>query len=148
MRISDWSSDVCSSDLFGDAADDLAVDEGDGGRVLQVDAQAAVLLADLDVEVGVQLLRGARIVRRAAGGQHRQGAAAQQVVHAAAGGIAQARDFVAGENVEAAARVDAGDDRSEEHTSELQTLLRKTYAGFCLYKKTTSARITSTPYTD
>src|SRR3546814_21135698 len=65
---------------FGDAADDLAVDEGDGGRVLQVDAQAAVLLADLDVEVGVQLLRGARIVRRAAGGQHRQGAAAQQVV--------------------------------------------------------------------
>src|SRR3546814_3909477 len=59
---------------FGDAADDLAVDEGDGGRVLQVDAQAAVLLADLDVEVGVQLLRGARVVRRAAGGQHRQGA--------------------------------------------------------------------------
>src|SRR3546814_8952218 len=99
MRISDWSSDVCSSDL----ADDLAVDEGDGGRVLQVDSQAAVLLADLDVEVGVQLLRGARIVRRAAGGQHRQGAAAQQVVH-----------------------------RSEEHTSELQSLMRNSYAVFCL----------------
>src|SRR3546814_1638533 len=90
-----------------------AVDEGDGGRVVQVEADAAVLLADRDVEVGVQLLRGARIVRRAAGGQHRQGAAAQQVVHAAAGGIAQARDFVAGENVEAAARVDAGVDGRE-----------------------------------
>src|SRR3546814_16923741 len=85
-----------------------AVDEGDGGRVVQVEADAAVLLADRDVEVGVQLLRGARIVRRAAGGQHRQGAAAQKVVHAAAGGIAQARDFVAGENVEAAERGDAG----------------------------------------
>src|SRR3546814_11014917 len=66
MRIIDWSSDVCSSDL-----------------------------------------------RRAAGGQHRQGAAAQQVFHAAAGGIAQARDFVAGANVEAAARVDAGVDGRE-----------------------------------
>src|SRR3546814_3235609 len=133
MRISDWSSDVCSSDL------------------------AAVLLADLDVEVGVQLLRGARIVRRAAGGQHRQGAAAQQVVHAAAGGIAQARDFVAGENVEAAARVDAGVDgrervgargrggvlglghpvvlRSDEHTSELPSLMRISDAVFCLNTK-------------
>src|SRR3546814_20449042 len=45
-----------------------------------------------------------------AGGQHRQGAAAQQVVQAAARGVAQARDFVAGEDVEAAARVDAGVD--------------------------------------
>src|SRR3546814_4019772 len=27
------------------------------------------------------------------------------------------------------------DDRSEEHTSELQSLMRTTYAGFCLKKK-------------
>src|SRR3546814_15547656 len=87
---------------FGDAAAALAIDEGDGGRVLQVDAQAAVLLAHLDVEVRVQLLRRARVVGGAAGGQHRQRAAAQQVVHAAARGVAQARDFVAGEDVEAA----------------------------------------------
>src|SRR3546814_3876271 len=104
------------------------------------------MLANLDVEVRVQLLRGARVVGGAAGGQHRQGAAAQQVVHAAARGVAQARDFVAGEDVEAAARVDAGVDggkrggargrgRSEEHTSELQSLMRSSYAVFCLKKK-------------
>src|SRR3546814_17349202 len=74
----------------------------------------------------------------------------------AARGVAQARDFVAGEAVEAAARVDAGVDggqrggargrggvvsgghpvvclvRSEEHTSELQSLMRISYAVFCL----------------
>src|SRR3546814_3056747 len=30
----------------------------------------------------------------------------------------------------------AVDDRSEEHTSELQSLMRISYAGFCLKKKT------------
>src|SRR3546814_10597997 len=29
-----------------------------------------------------------------------------------------------------------GGNRSEEHTSELQSLMRKSYAGFCLKKKT------------
>src|SRR3546814_9232179 len=89
MRISDWSSDGCSAD------------------------RATVLLADLDVEVGVQLLRRARVVGGAAGGKHRERAAAQQVVHAAARGVAQARDFLAREDVEAAARVDAGVDGRE-----------------------------------
>src|SRR3546814_3014809 len=31
-------------------------------------------------------------------------------------------------------------DRSEEHTSELQSLMRISYAGFCLNKKKTSLR--------
>src|SRR3546814_6773396 len=31
----------------------------------------------------------------------------------------------------------AGDDRSEEHTSELQSLMRSSYAVFCLKKKST-----------
>src|SRR5690606_38581816 len=92
------------SEQFGDAADDLAVDEGNGGRVLQVDAHAAVHLPHLDVEVRVQLLRGARVVGGAAGREHGKGAAAQQVVHAAARGVAQARDLVAGEDVESTAR--------------------------------------------
>src|SRR3546814_16219551 len=30
---------------------------------------------------------------------------------------------------------EAGDDRSEEHTSELQSLMRNSYAVFCLKKK-------------
>src|SRR3546814_4600578 len=34
-------------------------------------------------------------------------------------------------------RADKGDARSEEHTSELQSLMRISYAVFCLKKKTT-----------
>src|SRR3546814_11113668 len=35
----------------------------------------------------------------------------------------------------AAASTDVGEDRSEEHTSELQSLMRISYAVFCLKKK-------------
>src|SRR3546814_10839607 len=34
--------------------------------------------------------------------------------------------------------------RSEEHTSELQSLMRNTYAGFCLKKKTTAPTTNAT----
>src|SRR3546814_10744174 len=45
------------------------------------------------------------------------------------------------------------DSRSEEHTSELQSLMRISYAVFCLKKKTTPANHTpschfNTPYVD
>src|SRR5690606_27417214 len=92
---------------------DGAVDEGHRRGVEQVDAQPAVELVHLDVEIRVKLARGARIVRGASGGQHRQGAAAQELVHAAGGGVAEARDFLAREHVEAAAREDAGVDGRE-----------------------------------
>src|SRR3546814_4285706 len=39
------------------------------------------------------------------------------------------------------------EDRSEEHTSELQSLLRISYAVFCLKKKTTTPNNTSTTKT-
>src|SRR3546814_5492394 len=38
--------------------------------------------------------------------------------------------------------------RSEEHTSELQSLMRISYAGFCLKKKKNITRITMTDYND
>src|SRR3546814_1835034 len=38
--------------------------------------------------------------------------------------------------------------RSEEHTSELQSLMRISYAVFCLKKKTKTYRITHTPLTN
>ncbi len=94
--------------VLGDAADDLAVHEGRGGRIAQLDLDAAVLLLHLDVEIGVTLGGGARVVGVAAGGEHGQGAAAQQVALAAGGGVAQARHLVAGKDVQAAARGDAG----------------------------------------
>src|SRR3546814_8256852 len=33
--------------------------------------------------------------------------------------------------------------RSEEHTSEIQSLMRNSYAGFCLKKKTTTGEVTA-----
>src|SRR3546814_9126101 len=48
------------------------------------------------------------------------------------------RDFIVAELVGGAA--DARDHRSEEHTSELQSLMRISYAVFCLKKKKTTRR--------
>src|SRR3546814_6655827 len=45
-------------------------------------------------------------------------------------------------NHEDAARQQVGADRSEEHTSELQSLMRISYAGFCLKKKSQADYIT------
>src|SRR3546814_1254611 len=96
MRISDWSSDVCSSDLAGPQADRAAIARADRG-----DDGAADALARAD--------RGAaRLVARFD----------QRAVLPAAGHVA---------------RCDRA--RSEEHTSELQSLMRISYAVFCLKKK-------------
>src|SRR3546814_5394018 len=41
-----------------------------------------------------------------------------------------------------------GDSRSEEHTSELQSLMRISYAVFCLQKKKTNIHLTHHPGVD
>src|SRR3546814_8680532 len=111
MRISDWSSDVCSSDL-----------------VAQVQrarfGQAAV---------GIQ----------AQGVQpHRCGVSFQRFEHplrqsqaTRVGGDPHALDlpFARTRHLQAAAA--DGAIKSEEHTSELQSLMRISYAVFCLKKK-------------
>src|SRR3546814_6798093 len=108
MRISDWSSDVCSSDLdalLGDRATPppTAIDE------LPVIAHA----------------RGARDQGHAFAivGYTREGFVIQNSWgdHWGRGGFA----------------VLPYADRSEEHTSELQSLMRISYAVFCLKKKIT-----------
>src|SRR3546814_9782143 len=110
MRISDWSSDVCSSDLvtiprpepaghaqasFGDRLGDKGGDVGtcDAGVATSGDALS--------------------------GGQQRD-------VRGAPGKRALGRDEP---------RMIGG--RSEEHTSELQSLMRISYAVFCLKKTNT-----------
>src|SRR3546814_10232968 len=117
MRISDWSSDVCSSDLerlVGDLALAVAgfvevdgVDDAGQVRVGLDDAAhgGGELLAE---GLGGFLLRP--LERLAAAG------------HGPAG---------FGWQVEA----DQRRVRSEEHTSELQSLMRISYAVFCLKKK-------------
>src|SRR3546814_984180 len=100
MRISDWSSDVCSSDLFTDR---LRGDDADSFT---------------DVH-----RRAAREVTAIAFAAHAQRRFADQ----------RRTDLD---------RLDFGvldplrRRRSEEHTSELQSLMRISYAVFCLKKKT------------
>src|SRR3546814_7416692 len=89
MRISDWSSDVCSSDLLGVCSGlcELWVSPWVGRR------QFVTRITDQP------FARGRACIRR----------------------DARARMLVA--------------ERSEEHTSELQSLMRISYAVFCLKKK-------------
>src|SRR3546814_5280814 len=94
MRISDWSSDVCSSDLLDEHP--AALDEG---------AEVHLLLPELQL-AGFDLREVEQIVDEA-----------QQVLP---GAVDVLRVLV----------------RSEEHTSELQSLMRISYAVFCLKKQT------------
>src|SRR3546814_7247904 len=114
MRISDWSSDVCSSDLV-------------------TRKRGAQHVVDLDVIIIKRQVEARQEVRL----EH----------HAERPGIGRF-----GLQVQVTARGDVrlcrgriGDDtdrpcgsalrRSEEHTSELQSLMRISYAVFCLKKK-------------
>src|SRR3546814_2563924 len=103
MRISDWSSDVCSSDL-------------DQGRPVPPFPEQA----------GARRGRAGRSVREARRGArryHRGRSAAIWPVYARLCNI----------DLRSSARAVAL--RSEEHTSELQSLMRISYAVFCLKKK-------------
>src|SRR3546814_7272194 len=96
MRISDWSSDVCSSDLI--AAQRLC-------RVLEADGLAGAGHLAVNVEPMLFMPR-----------HQRSHALSHRVAEA---GMAR----------------EGGIGRSEEHTSELQSLMRISYAVFCLKKK-------------
>src|SRR3546814_9887774 len=110
MRISDWSSDVCSSDLDAAALGKRVGDFAKGG------------LHGFFVSRDGHLLRSPgifEIARTAAEVEQRQRGAGRAGVGIAAV-LEQARQR-----------------RSEEHTSELQSLTRISYAVFCLKKKKT-----------
>src|SRR3546814_8737331 len=96
MRISDWSSDVCSSDLAaGDTVRWIIGDTQSGsGATLQVHILVKPTRADLMTNLVINTnLRTYHMELRST-------------------------------------------ERSEEHTSELQSLMRISYAVFCLKKKT------------
>src|SRR3546814_8676101 len=115
MRISDWSSDVCSSDLLAETeAGGVLVDQDAGHALRPVATGPAHHRVD---------------VARAAAGDERL-AAVEHVVRVAdlVGTGLQRR------GVGARARFGQAV-RSEEHTSELQSLMRISYAVFCLKKK-------------
>src|SRR3546814_8176905 len=130
--MSDWSSDVCSSDLgeralqlcrsgherqVGEAKDgrtDAQPQSVDGNhqRLREVDQRieqsGETVLAALEVRIGGDLLH----LEQVGAGAERPPLTSQQ---------------------------DHGD-RSEEHTSELQSLMRISYAVFCLNKKKKEAQ--------
>src|SRR3546814_2246109 len=121
MRISDWSSDVCSSDLFFRAyTDELDVShvfDGLGERF----------------HIGDILVKGYAAAAR---------------VHSAVEAMFDLRrkHGFTGDDIESAyvgiPKVIQGrlTNRSEEHTSELQSLMRISYAVFCLKKKKNNKR--------
>src|SRR3546814_5750427 len=132
MRISDWSSDVCSSDLPRPAADEARV-------ILQV-------LAPDDSEHGVEVVIARRIqhhesVRGAIAVAGRDAKSAVPVAGAAWALVALRHVHAEIGGHGRIGRVLHRDlDRSEEHTSELQSLMRSWYAVFSLKKKTKFSR--------
>src|SRR3546814_9269748 len=106
MRISDWSSDVCSSDLR-EAAD------------------ARVPRQDTDV---AQVARGTRQA------DERQGELSRRKIGGRTDRVPPV-DVLSRLSAEGRRGVRGLPVRSEEHTSELQSLMRNSYAVFCLKKK-------------
>src|SRR3546814_5010645 len=131
MRISDWSSDVCSSDLREQSLPQVGpsllvgADPHPGGGVVgDGDLRGSVvddlpqLGADQPEVVALQQAGGVGLVDEVFPDQPAADAERAQYV------------------VQGQALLRApGPGRSEEHTSELQSLMRISYAVFCLKKK-------------
>src|SRR3546814_4894247 len=122
MRISDWSSDVCSSDLFHQFLRDEAAQQRRADHRWRHRIATNALLAECGrdifrqhVDPGLRHAIGRLPVERA-DAIHRRG-----VDDASATGFEHLDHAVSA--------------RSEAHTSELQSLMRISYAVFCLKKK-------------
>src|SRR3546814_5948764 len=128
MRISDWSSDVCSSDLARNAGV-IVAQIGLAVRPRREDAEIALAPACQPAEQIIIIL-GVAPARIFAGARNREPVLeVERPPRAQIDRPRNARDGV----VQIGGLVD--DDRSEEHTSELQSLMRISYAVFCLKKK-------------
>src|SRR3546814_5023583 len=123
MRISDWSSDVCSSDLR-----DPASQIGLAAQDTQSDTQRTLLSIGRRFELVQDTLTAERTAYSADD-------KISEVPTRAAKRYAISNGIAAqiGDTRRYNASLIAG--RSEEHTSELQSLMRISYAVFCLKKK-------------
>src|SRR3546814_1796521 len=114
MRISDWSSDVCSSDLVPRAdLDVIMVAPKAPGHTVRNEYTRGGGIPDLIA------------IYQDASGQ------AKQVALSYASAIGGGRSGI----IETTFKDETETDRSEEHTSELPSLMRISYAVFCLKKK-------------
>src|SRR3546814_8687950 len=124
MRISDWSSDVCSSDLTPPADSFGAVVSISAHLPSHVRKKLHRLVAQSIKLGGVIVLEGysqAQINRNTGGPKDADMLLAQSDIEQ------EFPDF----EVLLSREIE----RSEEHTSELQSLMRISYAVFCLKKK-------------
>src|SRR3546814_2073761 len=113
MRISDWSSDVCSSDL-------LQAQIGDAPFVIQAHIYSHAAAARCGAFLHARLCIRQSTMVRDRRCQPQNVPVVERCIHS----LIMPRQQV----VPAALR-------SEEHTSELQSLMRISYAVFCLKKK-------------
>src|SRR3546814_3379989 len=120
MRISDWSSDVCSSDLGRDARHPDRRGQPLSPRALRGGRRPPV---EIPRPFGIGLSPRHLFETRRAGPSNRLDR--RRARAGRADGPAQVR-------------------RSEEHTSELQSLMRISYAVFCLKKKNKIFKTTNT----
>src|SRR3546814_2043213 len=104
MRISDWSSDVCSSDLLGTKTSPAHADSPESAAVVAASASSIGPLP--------RSIRASIAARSSAEGSSACIIPSTNSRNPVSVGI-----------------------RSEEHTSELQSLMRISYAVFCLKKK-------------
>src|SRR3546814_10877615 len=147
MRMSDWSSDGCSSDLLAERAKPMRAQIPDG-------AFGDLMRQHLSERTGVGARRsapGTHVPVQRARATHAGATPKRSLVRSAIALLLQKPAlalelqppyrFVALRQpgiellTELIALVSARPDRSEEHTSELQSLMRISYAVFCLKKK-------------
>src|SRR3546814_6462359 len=126
MRSSDWSSDVCSSDLYDDLQDSGYIDHFFVSGDFPARGVGSALMQHVH---GVALERGLRKLSA-------QVSLSAEGFFARHGFLVDERQtvVVAGVPLENS-RMSKWLMRSEEHTSELQSLMRISYDVFCLKKK-------------
>src|SRR3546814_3052808 len=125
MRISDWSSDVCSSDLI-DVVEAEVLPDQKSAVVLRLQREGRIVAMAGDgvndapalaaADVGIAMGHGTDVAMESAG---------VTLLKGDLNGIVRARQLSEATMA----------NRSEEHTSELQSLMRISYAVFCLKKK-------------
>src|SRR3546814_3737000 len=131
MRISDWSSDVCSSDLVtgGIARTGLTAERARRrelhGLAGADRSGARVYLDRLQLRLEVRTLDAAVT----AGGKDERGKHAQQTITFHRKALPDCCYGLCAKPLPHMRKID--EPRSEEHTSELQTLMRISYAVFC-----------------
>src|SRR3546814_1154053 len=129
MRISDWSSDVCSSDLVPLLS--VIIGEGGSGGAIALAAANRIYMLEHSIYSVISPEGCASILWRS-GEQAQEAAEALRLTAQDLLRLGVIDDIIP-EPLGGAHR--GGKQRSAEHTSELQSLMRNSYAVFCFKNK-------------